>query len=248
MWSGVWTFGDLPEDEQAALNAKNPSVRSFAYAWEESRKAANVLVPSANINYESKNEDEKNESINEVAADSVEEKDIAKDTTNETTKEKQETTAESSKASNDSNDVEMKSTKARDGGVKNPSQEVTTKCDDTKPTEMDEASHSKQRGKSAEERPAEEAKAHPVKDKSVEEANVANVDSARSKDDSSRPTVAFAQNDDQRAAKKAVVTFATTLPDDPPFTDADKKYPYKCPPGGAWKGYFETATVSPAFL
>jgi hypothetical protein len=44
------------------------------------------------------------------------------------------------------------------------------------------------------------------------------------------------------ATKKEAITFATTLPDDPPFTDAATAHPEKCPPGGAWTGHFETAT------
>jgi hypothetical protein len=35
------------------------------------------------------------------------------------------------------------------------------------------------------------------------------------------------------------ITFASTMPGDPPFTDASLANPEKCPPGGSWKGYFE---------
>ena len=67
-WKGIWTFGSLPKDEEAALQAKNPSVRPFVYSWEEARNASDVLVPSANVKKEPQ-EKEVEESSN-VAADS----------------------------------------------------------------------------------------------------------------------------------------------------------------------------------
>lgn len=233
-WGGVWTFGDLPENQEEALQAKNPSVRPFMYTWEESRKAADVLVPSsANVVNSSteKGEVKKNEPLKD--GDSEKEKDTAKAldaTTNETTEAKQLTPAEASNESSGSKDVEMTDAGATGGDEKEPP-EATTKSDDAKPMEVETSEESKadtgkEKGKSVE-KPDEESKA----------------DSSKNQDVSSKPSVAF-QEQTKPAAKKEGITFATTLPEDPPFTDADTKHPDKCPPGGAWKGYFETATVS----
>ena len=236
IWKGVWTFGELPHDEQAALSAKNPSVRPFSYAWEESRKAGNELVPSANIN--SGNEENKEESSKE---DAKKENDDAKvaapDTTIENTTTPKPAQAENtSKESAPSQDVEMTDAKdTSDGEVKKADE--TTTSGGVEPMEVDKATESKKlESTAAEAKPATESTGadNPAKEQKQ--------DSTISKEESSKRTVAFENQDNK--PKKDQVTFASTLPGEPPFTDADIKHPDKCPPGGAWKGYFETATVS----
>jgi len=206
IWRGIWTFGSLPEDEEAALQEKNPSVRPFVYSWEEARNAADVLVPSANVGKKEVKSEVKNEAVDssKVAA--------AANTTN---------TMGASK------DVEM-----TDSSEKKPAAGEEKPADDgVKPMKGGETSASK---KDDEKEIVEESK--PEVEKRVEGS-----DKPKEKEGSAR-TSNSAQTEDRPAARETV-TFATTLPGDPPFTDASTKHPEKCPPGGAWKGYFETATV-----
>jgi hypothetical protein len=227
-WEGVWSFGELPQDEQAALNAKHPSVRPFRYAWEESRKACNVLVPSADENLGN------NEKSKEVAKKNDDAKVAAPDTTIETT-----TTPNPAEAANTpkenapSQDVDMTETKGT-SEVKEKEPEEATKSGGVEPMEVDKAADSNKLGSAASESKGADNPS------AVEEKR----DSTMSKDESSKRAVVF---ENQDKPKKEQVTFASTLPGEPPFTDADIKHPDKCPPGGAWKGYFETATVSRLF-
>jgi hypothetical protein len=222
-WEGVWSFGELPQDEQAALNAKHPSVRPFSYAWEESRKACNVLVPSADENLGN------NEKSKEVAKKNDDAKVAAPDTTIETT-----TTPNPAEAANTpkenapSQDVDMTETKGT-SEVKEKEPEEATKSGGVEPMEVDKAADSNKLGSAASESKGADNPS------AIEEKR----DSTMSKDESSKRAVVF---ENQDKPKKEQVTFASTLPGEPPFTDADIKHPDKCPPGGAWKGYFETAT------
>lgn len=47
---------------------------------------------------------------------------------------------------------------------------------------------------------------------------------------------------DTGKSPKSIVTYATTLPNEPPYTDAASKYPEKCAPDGSWTGYFENVS------
>jgi hypothetical protein len=249
-WRGVWTFGSLPEDEEAALNAKNPTVRPFVYTWEEARNASDVLVPSANITTEKKVEEK--EPPTAVAGTPNEAADASKETMD----------SDSSKTEDASEDVEMTDAKAADESRVKLSDKVSpaeekTEEKDVKPMEVDEASESKkdEEMKEVEEtatKRAEESKTEPTKsneetaEKSAEQTksqydeNKVDADKPHPKDEPDKPKDTAQQ---EATPAKEAVTFATTSPDEPPFTEAATKYPDKCPPGGAWKGYFETATV-----
>lgn len=191
VWRGIWTFGKLPEDEEAALNAKNPSVRPFSYSWQEARLASNVLVPSANKE-EGKQEEERDE----------------------------ETEDESKTAAN----AETKASTT-------DSKPVGTSSNEPTPMQVDESSGSKKEEESKE--GAAEMK-DDTETKKPAEPKDGPVDKPEIKEDSEK--------------KGEKVTFATTEADEPPFTDASIKNPEKCPPGGAWNGYFETAAVSDPFV
>jgi hypothetical protein len=89
-------------------------------------------------------------------------------------------------------------------------------------------------------------------DKDIDDQEVLKLDSTESnKGNLSVPAGTSTQTDsksvpgEQDGELSTRPTFADPLePDDPPFTDAVSKYEGKCPPSGAWKGFFETLSAS----
>ena len=200
-WKGVWTFGNLPDDEEEALNAKNPTCRPFVYTWEEARSASDVLVPSANA----------------------------------TTTEKKVSEETATPKETEDNKVGV------DGGVKPMEVEASESMREEQKEET--VQKPQEESKSEPKTSVEETMEQPVDEsntKSVEKKDGADVPKEKGDDDKLE---VLAENE-ENLAKKEAVTFATTSPDEPPFTDAATKHPEKCPLGGAWKGYFETASVS----
>ena len=220
-WTGIWTFGSLPDDEEAALKAKNPSVRPFVYTWEQVRNASDVLVPTANL----------------------------EDTTDEETPDKKEegltknSPAEEGKKTADGESMQV------DGGVSEPLEDHVKdeKEDATKnPNEEESPDEEAQKVAGGEPMQVEKGVSEPqeeevrvkkeetTKNSYVEESSIAQEMDASHTIGEAPPT--------SPGSKKEAITFATTLPGEPPFTDAATVHPEKCPPGGAWTGYFETAT------
>lgn len=227
VWNGIWTFGSLPDDEQAALAARNPSVRPFSYAWDQPRLASDVLVPSANVHHEEKTE------------------------TTEPSNKEDTADASSSKEALLSKDVEMADAKAPENtaataasGEKNfGSTTSTVKGQDAKPMQVDDSKKAEEKQNAGGDE-SEMSKANSTPSNTQEgtaKKTIASADSSK-KDEQEKPE---AKNESEvKPPKPPAITFATTRPDEPPFTEAATKHPDKCPPGGTWKGYFETATVS----
>jgi hypothetical protein len=211
-WTGIWTFGRLPEDEEAALKAKNPSVRPFAYVWDQVRKASDVVVPSASLADEEtpdkKEKEKETPDKNEEATESVKEgEEIPPENVVSTTA-----------GDGEPMQVEREDSKAQKEASGGKKEETTTTMTAMKTSEEDESSK--------------------AKEMDLSEKNEIDTTEKKEMDafdkDEVPPT--------SPATKKKSITFATTFPGEPTFTDAATVHPEKCPPGGAWSGHFETAT------
>jgi hypothetical protein len=236
VWNGIWTFGSLPHDEEAALAARHPSVRPFSYAWDQPRLASDVIVPSANVHHEEKTETSEPSNKEDTADASLsKEAPVSKD--GEMTVSK---------------DVEMTDAKAPEktaaSGEKNLSSTTSTvEGQDAKPMQVDDSKKTEEKQKAGGDESKMESEmsmkdsTSSNKEEGTAEKTIASTDSSK-KNGQEKPE---AKNGSEvKPPKPPRITFATTLPDEPPFTEAATKHPDKCPPGGAWKGYFETATVS----
>lgn len=194
VWKGIWAFGNaLPEDEQAALEAKNPSVRPFEYSFDQPQQASSVLVPSMNEEKEKESEDDKGES---GAPKATAGEKVGESASREEAKPDQ--------RGGGSEEMQIEESKIGDE-LQKKGEEPSTETEAKKPQAEGGDATKKSEGS----------------------------DKAEPKDTPATET-----------KKAPPVTFATTLPGEPPFTDASAKYAEKCPPGGSWKGSFETATVS----
>lgn len=220
-WTGIWTFGSLPEDEEEALKAKNPSVRPFAYTWEQARNASDILVPTASLI----------------------------DTTDEETPDKKEQESTEKSPAEEARKIADGEPMKVDGEVSEPLEDqVKDKKEDATKKLNEEESPGEEERKSADgkpmqvEREASEPQEEEVRDKTEEATKKQDDDeSSNSKEMGASHKVSEAPPTSP-GTKKEAITFATTLLGEPPFTEAATVHPEKCPPGGAWTGYFETAT------
>ena len=233
-WTGVWAFGSLPEevDGDKQLKTKNPSaVRPFAYTWEEARKASDVLVPSANLERKEESAEEQVAPQDASQAEATDGKDAEPMDDNKGRTEKSVKKEESEKERSEPMQVEdVTSESAREDDVQEKDKIETQHLD--KKTEEKDGQH----GELKETEKASETREDSDRPRGSEGATSANA--------SKSPLTPAEVKDGATDAKADPITFGTTLPGEPEFTDAGTVYPEKCPRGGAWTGYFDNVAVS----
>jgi hypothetical protein len=249
-WSGLWTFGKLPDHvgrDLESVKVKIPNVRPFHYSWEKAVSASTVEVPSLVANQtrsKQEEEEDKQEIIEQKSKPLAEQaKAAAVAVANEGAAlvdkgEEQSTVSQDLTAS-----IPKENTMKELGRA--PVAVAEKEGDEAKPAES-------QRGDSKI-ATGDESK----KDDGATTTNTSNIraPSSTSKEEPSlklsdqSSTTATSEKETSHETKAEPsdpklkplgITFATMLPDEPSYTEAATLLLSQgCPKDGAWTGYFE---------
>ena len=228
-WSGKWAFGnDLPPPAATAQDNKPPACLPFSYSFDRIMSPDEVPLPSAE-------ENEDRASVGDMG-DKKEEEDSKHPEQQGATASSHEfdTAADSTQA----DPAEVKKEAEREGKTP-PEDGIKKQLEDAQAFDSGNAERKRHEIESKRE-PRLTVSTGAIVDTSKSETADPNQPESDQKVEGSK-TEGNVTPTAVEGPKKP--TFADkTSPDYPDFTDACTKHPDKCPPSGAWKGHFETAT------